>query len=410
MQLVDPILAVAHANIRALLALHHGVTEQVRQLEARVPAQPQNDTLLLGLALGRMLVGLSHLWDGNAYKAEAALRPALVQAERDYGRRSVPAALYTAVLAGALLERNQPARAQALLANRLDVIERNASPDSVMLAYRTLAYVALAQDDERRALEILDDAHALGETWRQPRLMLLAVVERIRIHSLRSRTETVGKLIESLDAMGNVFAHPDYLPFLPQYQLSEAIAKAYAGLSQFDLDAADRHLKAANVTATRIHRGRDLLTIKVLRAVVARQRKDPGAMLLLSEAVGLAALGGNDRLLIDAHPLAVQMGAELSAAAALPGAAPQSRSMSESSSRSTTSQRPPAPLGGLLTPKEAEVLRLLNGGMSNKLIARTMDISDETVKWHLKNLFSKLSAGTRKHAVDRARMLGLVSV
>jgi LuxR family transcriptional regulator, maltose regulon positive regulatory protein len=36
-----------------------------------------------------------------------------------------------------------------------------------------------------------------------------------------------------------------------------------------------------------------------------------------------------------------------------------------------------------------------------------MDISDETVQWHLKHLFSKLSAGTRRHAVDRARMLGL---
>ena len=38
-----------------------------------------------------------------------------------------------------------------------------------------------------------------------------------------------------------------------------------------------------------------------------------------------------------------------------------------------------------------------------------MDVSDETVKWHLKNLFSKLSAGTRRHAVDRARMMGLIA-
>jgi LuxR family maltose regulon positive regulatory protein len=47
--------------------------------------------------------------------------------------------------------------------------------------------------------------------------------------------------------------------------------------------------------------------------------------------------------------------------------------------------------------------------MSNKLIARTLDISNETVKWHLKNLYLKLSAGTRKHAVDRARLLGIAS-
>ena len=47
--------------------------------------------------------------------------------------------------------------------------------------------------------------------------------------------------------------------------------------------------------------------------------------------------------------------------------------------------------------------------MAHELIARTLDISGETVKWHLKNLFQKLSAGTRRHAVDRARLLGLVS-
>jgi LuxR family maltose regulon positive regulatory protein len=47
--------------------------------------------------------------------------------------------------------------------------------------------------------------------------------------------------------------------------------------------------------------------------------------------------------------------------------------------------------------------------MSNKLIARAMEISDETVKWHLRNLFAKLSAGTRKHAVGRARLLGLIA-
>ena len=47
-------------------------------------------------------------------------------------------------------------------------------------------------------------------------------------------------------------------------------------------------------------------------------------------------------------------------------------------------------------------------GRPNKLIARTLEISDETVKWHMKNLFLKLSAGSRSHAVDRARLLGLL--
>jgi len=35
-----------------------------------------------------------------------------------------------------------------------------------------------------------------------------------------------------------------------------------------------------------------------------------------------------------------------------------------------------------------------------------IDISHETVKWHVHNLSLKLEANTRRHAVDRARMLG----
>jgi len=62
----------------------------------------------------------------------------------------------------------------------------------------------------------------------------------------------------------------------------------------------------------------------------------------------------------------------------------------------------------LLTPKEVEVLGLLNQGMSNKRIALTLNVGGETVKWHMKNLYSKLSAVSRDHAIDRARLLGLI--
>ncbi len=61
-----------------------------------------------------------------------------------------------------------------------------------------------------------------------------------------------------------------------------------------------------------------------------------------------------------------------------------------------------------LTPKERSILLLLARNYSNKEIAKSIDVSDETVKWHLKNLFTKLEAGSRKHAVTRARTLGFL--
>ncbi|MGV5668124.1 response regulator transcription factor, partial [Burkholderia pseudomallei] len=62
----------------------------------------------------------------------------------------------------------------------------------------------------------------------------------------------------------------------------------------------------------------------------------------------------------------------------------------------------------VLTPKEREILELLGRNLSNKEIALAMTVGEETVKWHLKNLFGKLDASSRKHAVRRALVLGLL--
>jgi DNA-binding CsgD family transcriptional regulator len=56
----------------------------------------------------------------------------------------------------------------------------------------------------------------------------------------------------------------------------------------------------------------------------------------------------------------------------------------------------------LLTPRELEVLTALAEGMTNKAIARRLDISLHTVKFHVESLFRKLDARTRTEAVAKA--------
>ena len=46
------------------------------------------------------------------------------------------------------------------------------------------------------------------------------------------------------------------------------------------------------------------------------------------------------------------------------------------------------------------MLRLLADGMSNKAIARALQVSDNTVKFHLKNIFSKLGVSSRAEAAS----------
>ncbi len=66
------------------------------------------------------------------------------------------------------------------------------------------------------------------------------------------------------------------------------------------------------------------------------------------------------------------------------------------------------PLLDPLTEREMEVLGYLAQGLSNQAIADAMFVAVSTTRTHLSNLYSKLDARSRTHAVMRARELGLI--
>jgi DNA-binding NarL/FixJ family response regulator len=63
-----------------------------------------------------------------------------------------------------------------------------------------------------------------------------------------------------------------------------------------------------------------------------------------------------------------------------------------------------------LTFREIEVLRLIAAGNANKLIADQLSIAEETVKGHVKNILSKLSANDRTHAVTIGLKRGIIEL
>jgi len=80
----------------------------------------------------------------------------------------------------------------------------------------------------------------------------------------------------------------------------------------------------------------------------------------------------------------------LSAAARAPAAAPAG----------------PAPADDDLTPREAEVLRLIAAGRSNREIARALFVSEATVKTHVNRIFAKTGSRDRGQAVHYAYQHG----
>ena len=61
-----------------------------------------------------------------------------------------------------------------------------------------------------------------------------------------------------------------------------------------------------------------------------------------------------------------------------------------------------------LTPRENEVLQCVAQGLTNKAIARQLDITEHTVKFHLNAVMSKLDVQSRTEAVVRAAQAGLL--
>ena len=68
--------------------------------------------------------------------------------------------------------------------------------------------------------------------------------------------------------------------------------------------------------------------------------------------------------------------------------------------------RPPSP--GRLTPRELDVLRQLGEGYQDKMIGRILNMTENTVKYHLKSIYAKLRVSSRTEAVREAQRQALL--
>jgi LuxR family maltose regulon positive regulatory protein len=405
----DPQLRRVHANRTAFRTLIEGEPALARL--RRQQAAAADDAGAPGYVdLWRdFIVGLSYLWEGQVLLAEKALRPALARAEAELGRRSAFACGIAAALAATLWDRDQPAEAGALLANRLDVLEKSGLPESVLLGFQTMARVADLEGAEHRALELLAGLEAIGVARRLPRLRLVGLAEQVRLHARRFRTETCRDLSARIDALLADPALPQGRLWQRGAGLLQAVAAGHAAVAAREWRRAVEPIARADAMAQAAKLGRLHIELLGLRAF-ALDRCGEKSTALLREAADLAQTYGLGRVFADAHPALDAWCREvLSAEAGAPsGAGPLAAPMRVPPAAAPEAQRARSTPSMALTPKEREVLELLARNLSNKEIGRAMQVGEETVKWHVKNLFAKLDAGTRKQVVSRARLLGLL--
>lgn len=406
----DPLLLHVHANRMAYRTLLEGDPALARRRQQKAPHGDFGHALAYANRWGEFIVGLTYLWEGQVLLAENLLQPTLASAEADLGRRSPFACMLSALLAAAAWQRDRPSEATALLANRLDMLERHGLPEAVLLGYRTLARIAMAEGAEHRAMELLGAMHAVGIARSLPRLRLASLAEQVRIHARRYRAETCRELCAQIDALLAEPAVPTTRLWRRSVAVVHDLARGHAAIAAREWRRALEPLVRAGDLAQELQMRELYIETLGLRAFVLDQSGERSEA-LLREAIDLARTYGLLRVFADAHPDLDARVRQVQDAALKEASAP---STSAASPRALASPRETAVLrtipGTALTPKEREVLVLLARSLSNKEIGLAMQVGAETIKWHVKNLFTKLDAGTRKQVVQRASLLGLLVI
>jgi len=181
--------------------------------------------------------------------------------------------------------------------------------------------------------------------------------------------------------------------------LASARAPERAAPARVAIDVMDRGLAAVLAAEMALTPGLALVRPDERADIAVTDRADgaPGRRILSIAAAGEGPLGprvstvrSRDARLITAAALLIGAGYRLEA--------------------EPTLEVPPIVLPSALTARERQVAELLVEGASNKVIARRLDISVHTAKFHVAAVLEKLGARNRSDAVAIALRDGLVAL
>lgn len=408
----------AAANLSAFCALTEGdrMTASRHLGLARVYSARGNAAFSGGYTIA--VTGLDLTLQGRLNEALECYRSGLIEHKLDLEKSFASASLVTCYV-HALYENNQIDAAASMFTRFHDVICDAVLPDFFLIAYIAMARIHSARLDPQRAEHVLAEAEQIAHSagwrravrvidWERVRLALLAGdVERARVHASRIPQVPETSLPEGWVSMSEITE-------------GDTIGAIRLALHSGDTDTA-RSLLATELAITDVqHRRYRAIKLLTLEALTLHQRgEDNRAHRSLKRALQLAEQSGFVRLFLDEGDFILPLLQEQYASLAQEKGGPASRlrayiaGLLEAGGEPVTQAAAPVPrisetIADPLSDREKEILVSLANGLSNKDIARRVFVSENTVKFHLKNIFLKLSVDSRLHAIQAAQRMGLV--
>jgi LuxR family maltose regulon positive regulatory protein len=358
---------------------------------------------LLGLTIADCYMAVIERSAGRLPAAERLLRNAIIEARARIGANSYAEALAGTLLAELTYETNSSGEALALVENLGPLIEGAAVIVYPLASLPTYARVLQLTGRADAALDMLDLVYqrVRGTVYR--RLASMIMHDRIRVLLDQDRGAEARAL-------------------LTEHRSDEAAAAGMTTANEFEFFAEGRLLTAekffegaAGIFDELLERTksggrmrRHILAL-ILRAKAAAAGHDPRqADRYLLDALRLAQPSGFIRSFVDEGRLVIEGLMRLRAAQAKsnPALSAYATRIIDAAQAMPLTIRKPAVQAAQkeqLTQREAELLRYLTEGMSNRDLAFALSVSETTVKWHLKNIFGKLSVSNRVQAVRAAQ-------
>jgi LuxR family maltose regulon positive regulatory protein len=391
--------------------------ERGRDAVAKARAAFENCRGYYGIAWDDAIGGIMLLQQGRLREAVSTYRGGLAFAAKKLGPRSYAGSLLSVLLAEALYERDELDEAKVYLDASFPMVNDHGAVETALAGYVTKARLLYQQGHQEAMEAALVEGERLGERLGLSRLVTSLAAERISLHLRWGGVEKARSLAES----SGFFAPQEMSSSEEIAQLVRARLWTAAG----EASRAVGVLGELVALARRRGRTRKAIELLVARALAFEQCGSRGAALrTLDAAVRLAAPEGFCRVFLDEGPALRELIEEMirtrpkvpgeeekTIVAHLTrlarGSAAEPEALSQAQEVPVVPDSTASPMEPL-TRREVEVLKLLRTGLSNRDLARTLFVSETTVKWHLRNLYGKLGVRSRTGALARAGQLGLI--
>jgi LuxR family transcriptional regulator, maltose regulon positive regulatory protein len=319
------------------------------------------------------------------------------------------------IRASVALEQGRLAHARRFIHSSLRLGTRHSVIDTSLYGWETAARLAVKDEGLASALSLLDEAEATVTSRHSPRATRLVRLRRAKLILQGSGNSWQGDLRTELESLSNdAVANGSCTSFIEEAQLTLARYYVLSG----DPQRAISLVRPIQSAAQRTHRvARWGASMLIYAGALARLDELNRAIRQAWTGIARLAEAGYSTSIADEHVLLMPVIDTLIRRVAddpkvdlalymvfdqLAQHTGRTRLLKPASDATTDHVELPS-----LTEMERRVLALAARGHSNADIADQAYIELTTVKWHLKNVFAKLSVRSRTAAVVEARRLGI---